>query len=179
MENLSRKLEGELILDLEDEEALEGEEDGQLKLLGKIISDRPVNFVAVKGFIYKLWSPLKGMKIVDMVNNIWMFTFNCSMDKTKVVENNPWSFMGHLIALAEWDPDLTPEEVEFNNMDIWVQIHGLQMGYMKKEKAESTAAVVGKVSGTYEPGDNSQCGKFMRVRVRFSLQKPLVKGVYL
>lgn len=39
MENLTKKLEGELFLDLEDEESSEREEDGHLNLLGKLISD--------------------------------------------------------------------------------------------------------------------------------------------
>lgn len=89
MEDLSRKLEGELLLDLEDEETPEEESNAHLKLLGKLISDRPVSYVAVKGTIRRLWNPSKGMDIVDMVNTMLLFKFKCNLDKRKVVDNSP------------------------------------------------------------------------------------------
>lgn len=96
MNDLSRNLEGELILGLNEDKSPSLEDDGHRKLLGMLISDR----VVMKGNIQRMWNPAKGMKIVDMVNNIMMFKFNYNMEKMKIVKNRPWSFMRHLIALV-------------------------------------------------------------------------------
>ncbi|KAK7837673.1 csc1-like protein [Quercus suber] len=63
-------------------------------LVGKLQADRNINKNAVKAIILKVWRTSKGVQIVDLKENIFLFKFACEGDKRRILELGPWNIEG-------------------------------------------------------------------------------------
>ena len=60
-----------------------------LGLVGKILVNRAINKNVVKAILLKAWSTAKGVQIVDVNNNIYLFKFAVEGDRKRVIELEP------------------------------------------------------------------------------------------
>ena len=65
-----------------------------LGLVGKILVNKAKNKNAVKAIPLKAWSIAKGVQIVDVSNNIYLFKFAAEGDRKRVIELEPWNIEG-------------------------------------------------------------------------------------
>ena len=65
-----------------------------LGLVGKILVNKAINKNAVKATLLKAWSTAKGVQIVDVSNNIYLFKFAAEGDRKRVIELGPWNIDG-------------------------------------------------------------------------------------
>ena len=75
------------------------EELFNIGLVGKLLADRNINKNAVKAIILKVWRTSKGVQIVDLKENIFVFKFACEGDKKRILEQGPWNMKGFLLSL--------------------------------------------------------------------------------
>lgn len=81
--------------------------------MGKVITDKPIKFEAFKSTVSTMWNPSKGLEIKEFMDNVMFFMFHHELDLKRVLGNSPWSFMGQLIVLKQWEPEESPEEVHY------------------------------------------------------------------
>ena len=62
-----------------------------LGLVGKILVNKAKSKNAVKAILLKAWSTAKGVQIVDVSNNIYLFKFAAEGDRKRVIELGPWN----------------------------------------------------------------------------------------
>lgn len=70
------------------------------------------------------------------------------------------------------NPGMDPTKVPLFEIDFWIQIHALSVGYM----SEAVGKQLGNFFGTfmqYDLNNNSSWREFMRLRVRLDVRKPL------
>ncbi|KAE8800157.1 LRR receptor-like serine/threonine-protein kinase FLS2 [Hordeum vulgare] len=88
-------------------------------------------------------------------------------------------FEKDLVVVEDYDPGKRPEDYAFNEVPIWVRIFSLPLGMMNVDAAE----VIGNIIGSYvEPdvgGNGEAMGRFMRVKIRMNIDKPIMRGVML
>ena len=150
------------------------------RLVGKLLADRSVNKNVVRAIILKAWRNSRGVKIIDLKENIFLFKFASEGDRRRILELGPWNIKGYPLILKQWNQNQTAEDVDFSSLHIWVQIHGLPIEYMSKENAKEIGALVGKVVEVDFTGDGKVCiSQFLRVKVEFEVAKPLKSGFYL
>ena len=71
-------------------------------LVGKLLANRNINKNAVKAIILKVWRTSKGVQIVDLKENIFLFKFACEGDKKRILELGPWNIEGFPLILKQW-----------------------------------------------------------------------------
>jgi hypothetical protein len=61
-------------------------------------------------------------------------------------------------------------------VDFWVQLHNLPVFSMKRKVAIAIGSYIGKVLPSPTQEEEAGNGKYMRVRVRVDITKPLCRG---
>nr|POE83537.1 hypothetical protein CFP56_48269 [Quercus suber] len=151
-----------------------------LGLVGKILADKVINKNAVKAILLKAWSTAKGVQIVDLSDNIYLFKFAAEGDRKRVIELGPWNIEGFPLILKPWDQKLQVRDIDFSFIQLWVQVHNLPIEYMSKENAENIGALLGKVLEVDFTSDGLVClSRFLRVKVEFEVSKSLKSGFFL
>ena len=149
-------------------------------LVGKLLADKSINKNAVKAIILKAWRTSRGLQIVDLRENIFLFKFACEGDKRRIVELGPWNIEGFPLILKQWNQNMVVEDLDFSSLPIWIQIHNLPIEYMSKENAVEIGSLVGEVVDVDFTGDGEVCMcKFLRVKVEVKVDDPLRSGFYL
>lgn len=100
---------------------LEDEDSGEVQntertLIGKVMSDRPLNKGAVKGILFKAWGNPKGLNVADVGINLFMFTFDEVEDARSVISKGPWYVMNKIVSIQQWNPSMTLQEIDFSKV---------------------------------------------------------------
>ncbi|XP_072081213.1 uncharacterized protein [Arachis hypogaea] len=114
-----------------------------------------------------------------MGTNTYLFNFKNEEDAMKSYEEGPWRVDGHMLSLQWWRPELSFEEVSYNSLAIWIQVHALPLEKLNKNIAEKIGASLGKVLEVEDPYvDGNLLRKFLRVRVEVNALEPLKTGFW-
>lgn len=168
-------------LSIEDEEEggiVLGREEVQEKkttfvLIGKFLTEKNINLQAMQNVMASIWRPKEGVEIHDIGAYRYSFVFYHVMDLRKVLEGGPWSFEQNMLIYKQQKEGEDPQEMELNEMEIWVQIHDIPKGFLSETVLKNVGMYIGKyvksdpasLDGTWKP--------YVRIRVILDIQKPL------
>ncbi|XP_050211413.1 uncharacterized protein LOC126661603 [Mercurialis annua] len=163
--------------DLNAEAKSVGEQKVALSLFGKILSTKTINrdgIISTLNFIWRTKEPLV-MEVVG--NNIFVVHFQLMEDRRRILCGGPWKFQDHLIVLEIPVGLGNYRESSFDKVSFWVQIHNLPLMCLNKEAGKSLGSQIGEVEEV-DPGASGDClGKYIRVRVKVNIKKPLRRGL--
>lgn len=146
-------------------------------LVGKIISEKALNRKTVRGMIIKSWGNPRGMYIVNLSTNTYLFNFSEPATPRRIMAEAPWNILGSLLCLHRWTPEFTVHEIDFTYSPFWIQIHGVPLDGISKENARRIASKVGEVEEVEDPFMGYKLARgFMRARVNVDITKSLITG---
>lgn len=162
----------ELVLDIESEETIT--EFSEFCLVGRFLTDRHVNFNAMKHRLASIWRPGKGICIKEINSHLFLFQFFHILDLKRVMDGGPWSFDNHLLLLHHLKRGEVPTSLPLFHAQFWIQIHDLPVGFM----SESVGRQLGNFIGTFKEYDlnNNSDGlwkNYMRIQVSLDVQVSL------
>lgn len=64
--------------------------------------------------------------------NFYMFQFYHELDVKRVISGSSWSFNRKTLIVNRIQEGENPRCVQLNSIDLWVQIHDFQPGFMSK-----------------------------------------------
>lgn len=144
-----------------------------LCLVGRFLTEKNINVRAMKTKLADLWKPAMGINIKDLKPGLFLFQFYHKEDMNWVVSSGPWTFDGALLVLNYIKSGEEPSRVPLFEVDFWIQIHDLPVGYM----SEAVGKQLGNFFGSflqYDSKNNSSIWReFMRLRIRIDIRKPL------
>ncbi|TXG71535.1 hypothetical protein EZV62_000114 [Acer yangbiense] len=140
-----------------------------VSLVGKILSKK----VAFMRVIDRIWHVKESVVIKSLSGNVFSFMFKDMEDRSKVLSGAPWSFDNDLLVLEEPDGKGSIEEIEFSWCDFWVQIFQVPLLCNTREIGCFLGEMIGKVVEVDGDLAGDSVGKFLRVRVRIDITKPL------
>ncbi|KAH7843900.1 hypothetical protein Vadar_022074 [Vaccinium darrowii] len=145
-------------------------------LVGKVLTNKSVNSVALKDTLKKVWGVKNEVNIIDVENNMFLFRFSSEAQMQRVITEGPWSFDNQLVVMKKWEPGMRADNVQFHHADFWIQLWGLPFEYISGEIATIVGRRIGEVVDVDEKSIKEDRGKFVRVRVRICIDKPLKRG---
>lgn len=149
-------------------------------LIGKVLTDKPINKNALKIVIPKAWNAQSEIQMTDMGINGLLFTFPDEDKARKVLEDGPWSVMGSILSLQPWEPQKSVFEVKFNLIPFWVQIHGLPLDVMNVKNVSKIASLIGEILLVENPlVEGKLLRTFFRVKVLVNTSLPLSTGFWV
>ncbi|XP_057791346.1 uncharacterized protein LOC131008489 [Salvia miltiorrhiza] len=158
---------------LEDEITGDSSVSADLCLVGRFITDQPVNFNLMRSRLASIWRPGKGVFMKDIGEGRFIFQFFHEVDLKRVFEGGPWSFGNLPLILHHLRRGEFPLKVPLDTLPFWVQIHDLPAGYL----TEGIGKLLGKFIGTFLEYDSTNSTgvwrQYMRVRVGVRVDEPL------
>ncbi|KAG5546512.1 hypothetical protein RHGRI_018629 [Rhododendron griersonianum] len=149
-------------------------------LLGRIVSDKPLNKIAISNILRKAWNTKAEFSITPWSNNTTLFRFNDEEDRRSILRDAPWSVMGNLLVLKPLPEGVVASEMDFNSSPFWVQIHGLPVEKMTRVNAEIIGKRFARLLGIEAISDGLLLQRsFLRVRVEVNISQPLPKGFWM
>ncbi|KAK9999217.1 hypothetical protein SO802_018820 [Lithocarpus litseifolius] len=113
------------------------------------------------------------LKIVDVGDGQFQFKFALESQLKWVIHNGPWSFENHHLVLRRWERGMTARTVTFNSIPLWVQVWGLPFDLISKEATRDIGGGLGTVVEIDNKAFSSEQARFVWVRVKIPLDKPL------
>ncbi|KAH7838452.1 hypothetical protein Vadar_026558 [Vaccinium darrowii] len=148
----------------------------RFSFLGKLLTAKRYNVQAMKESLRRAWGMPTSLRIVEVDANLYHFMFASEDQFNKVINGGPWNFDNHLLVLRAWEPGLVSKGITFNSVECWVQIWGLPVGFISSIIGETIGNKIGEVLAVDNKAIAADRGKFIRIRVRLSLDKPLKRG---
>ncbi|KAF4350690.1 hypothetical protein G4B88_015414 [Cannabis sativa] len=151
----------------------------ELCIVGRFLTARAIDYDVMRHMMASLWQPGKGMYVKQLESNRFLFQFYHEIDLNRVIEGSPWTFNRIQFIFSKLKPTDDPRTVPLNNLDIWVQVHGLQYGF----KSENVLRRAGNYIGTFVESDPKNFRgiwrDYMRVRVTLNVTVPLKRRMKL
>lgn len=148
--------------------------------VGRILTDKIINRSVVKDMLEKAWGRPSGLLITDLGPNLYLFQLPNKEEAMRVLKGAPWLVLGQLLSIQPWTPEKSINEVNFDLVPFWVQLHDVQLEAMNANNAARIAATAGLIEEVENPFVNSQLLRsFLRVRVLVNTKAPLTSGVWV
>nr|POE69952.1 hypothetical protein CFP56_57753 [Quercus suber] len=139
-------------------------------LAAKFFSRRSVNVDSVARTFRPLWRSSGNFHANDAKNNHVVFTFELEEDVEKVLMGEPWSFDRHLVAFTRYDGSVPVQDLHFDRVSFWVQIHRLPFSHLTEEIAFCLGETIGPVEKTRDVTE-LRGGTFMRSKGSLALEE--------
>lgn len=127
----------------------------------------------------RIRNPLAKVSFEELANNLILAKFTSQEDLTSILDVGHWSYLGSLVLSKVWVPGLDLKHLEFNKVDLWLQIHNLPIEMVKSNLALEFAGHAGKVIKEFHFKGPSAKRIYARFRVEVSLNEPLCPEFYM
>lgn len=87
-------------------------------LVGKFLTDFPIDFQAMQHKMASLWRPGRRVYVKALESNRFILQFYHEVDIRRVVEGSPWTFGRFQLVFARLKPGDDPRVVLINRLDI-------------------------------------------------------------
>uniref|UniRef100_A0A199UAI0 DUF4283 domain-containing protein n=1 Tax=Manihot esculenta TaxID=3983 RepID=A0A199UAI0_MANES len=148
-------------------------ENSTFTLIGKLLTDRQINFNDLKATISNLWRLGEGVFFKELELKLYWIQFFNHIDLQYIIDGGPWSFSNHLLVTHLLQLGEIPMEVSLSSALFWIQIHNLPSGYM----TSLTVQLLGHFMSRYVNYDTTVVGgswrSSMLVRVAIDARLPL------
>lgn len=144
-----------------------------LTLVGQFVTEKTIKFNVMRDTMASTWRPGKGVNIMEVSMNLYLFQFFHEVDMNRILDDGPWSFEQSLLVLKKLPPHTSPFNIQMKTADFWVQAHNLPMNFFTSKVSE----IIGNTLGEFIMADkkNFEGGwkSFLRVRARIDITMPL------
>ncbi|KAL5834913.1 hypothetical protein ACOSQ4_014410 [Xanthoceras sorbifolium] len=120
-----------------------------------------------------IWKLRQDVDIEVIEDNIFVFSFACSMDRRRALAGGPWCFDHALLVLEESIGTGELTKMRFDRVMFWIQIHNTLILCMNKETCFFLGCLIGEVVEVDSSMTGKCFGTYLRVRVWVDLTKAL------
>jgi hypothetical protein len=143
---------------------------------GKLLVDQFVGKDVVRRTLIRGWRPSGRLSFKVLGDNLFLLDFENEGDKCRVLEGRPWLFEDNLFSVENFDGLSTLSEIDFEKAIFWVQMFNLLLACMSKEVGFQIGTTMGVAEEVDTDVDGVEWGKYLRVRIKLDLTKPLARG---
>lgn len=122
------------------------ESSKNITIAAKFLTKRSLNTEAVIRTFNPIWRSKNGFKVRNVGNHTMLFIFDNEEEVEKILEGEPWSFDKHLVMIKRYDYSIPVQDLVFEHVTMWVQVHDIPTKYLSREVAEKLCEAARKVS---------------------------------
>jgi hypothetical protein len=149
---------------------------GRVCILGKLIVDLMISKETLQYTLMRWRKPVENHSFKILGENLFLIDFESSRDKKRVLKGCPWVFEGSLFLIKDFDGCTPPSNFTFDRATFWVQMINLPLVCMGRDIGRKIGMSVGEVEAVDIDVEGISWGKFLLVKIRLDLTKPLPRG---
>ena len=111
--------------------------------MGRFLTNRPINFVAMKNTLASIWRSVKGVYVKDLSPSLFLFQFFHEMDVERVLKGGPWTFNQHFLIIKRLEIGDNPTQMQLFHGEFWIQVHELPCGFMSEKVCKEIGNYIG------------------------------------
>lgn len=149
-------------------------EDFNRWLVGRFLTNRKVNFMAMQDTLSSIWRPVKGV-FMEETNwpNTFLFKFFHDLDMQRVLKDGPWTFNQQVLLVKQLNMDEQLKDVKLSELYIWVQVYDVPIGFNSEHVLKSIGNYVGRYMESNPKNLQGMCRSYLRIRVAIDILRPL------
>ncbi|XP_024035663.1 uncharacterized protein LOC112096450 [Citrus clementina] len=140
-----------------------------VKLLG-----RNIGYKTLCTRLHALWRTTMTYSVIDLENNYFLIRFRSAGDAVDALTKGPWIIMGHYLTVQPWSPSFDFTKTVLDQVTVWIRLPGLAVHLYNQKVLQKLGQMVGTVIKIDSNTASSTRGRFARLAVSVSLDKPLV-----
>jgi hypothetical protein len=147
-------------------------------IVGKVLSPMAIHMNMVRSAMKPAWGNPVGLKfraIGEKGYNMFVAEFAVEVNMDRAMAGTPWMVGGRAVILLQYDEHLSASEIIFDQMEIWVRIPNLSLGWMNQQRGSRTMSLIGQVVKMDVDSDGKANCAFLHARVAIEITKPCGK----
>ncbi|KAJ8765838.1 hypothetical protein K2173_015792 [Erythroxylum novogranatense] len=154
-------------------------DDAQLCLVGRFLTDKAINFHAMRHTLASVWQPLMGMQVREVKTGLYVFQFFHAVDVHRILDMRPCTFDNHLLILDRFGVSSSPFAVPLYHVPFWIQVHGLPSGFRSARVLQDIGNKIGQFLELDPTNFERSWNSYLRMRVSWDVRRPLREGFKL
>jgi len=152
-------------------------------VIGKMLAPNSLQLQTIMAAMRPAWGNPRGLMARMVGDNLFIAEFESEADKNRILDGSPWyigrqSVGRQVVILQDFNYDISPTDVSFDELAIWVNILNLPLGLRDEKWGFELAGKIGKKVLKVDVDEQKRAvGKDLRARVIISLKEPLPRGV--
>ncbi|XP_074352886.1 uncharacterized protein At4g02000-like [Apium graveolens] len=143
-------------------------------LVGRFLTNRKVNFMAMQDTLASIWRPVKGVFMEETDQpNIFLFKFFHDLDMQRVLNDGPWTFNQQVLLIKRLNVDEQLKDIKLSELYIWVQIYDVPLGFKSEYVLKSIGNYVGRFLESDSKNFERMGRNYLRIMVAIDVMKPL------
>ena len=148
--------------------------------IDKIVSKKVLNRTGVMAILRGMWPIEMASCISEVGVNVYGISFKFESFLSRATEEGPWSVMRCCFIVKKWSMRGLVEEVDFSEVEFWVQIYNLPMDLMTQRNAEVIGRKLGRLVKVDDQKIVEGVGRsFLRIRLGIKVDEALMEGFWL
>ncbi|KAM1777717.1 hypothetical protein ACFX11_044340 [Malus domestica] len=152
----------------------------QYSMVAEVLTTKEVKGDVFIDCFTSLWRGREGVSIRDIGDRRFLARFAGLRDLQRVLDaDQPWSYKNDLVMVADRTEKGLNRWTLLTLGVFWVQMHNVPVLSMTQAVAESIGGLIGTVRMVDKTGRRDCIGRFLRVKVRFNVREPLMRGTFV
>lgn len=131
-------------------------------LVGRFLTSRKVNFMAMQDTLASIWRPVKAVFMEETNRtNIFLFKFFHDLDLQRVLNDGPWTFNQQVLIIKKLNMNEQLKDVNLSELYIWVQVHDVPIGFNSEHVMKSIGNYVGRFLESDPRNHQGMCRNYL------------------
>ena len=118
-------------------------------VIGKVLAPNSLQLQTIMAAMRPAWGNPKRLMARMVGDNLFIAEFESEMDKKRILDGSPWyigrqSVGRQVVILQDFNYDISPTDVSFDELAIWVNILNLPLGLRDEKWGFELAGKIGK-----------------------------------
>ncbi|KAJ4848710.1 hypothetical protein Tsubulata_033732 [Turnera subulata] len=92
-------------------------------LVGRVIALKPTQCYLLNSLAPRIWGLKHALEVKEVGKNTFLFSFQKSEERNRVLKGGQWIFLGSLLIVKEWNSLVPMQELELNKAVFWVHVN--------------------------------------------------------
>ena len=139
------------------------------------VIEKMVGYQVMSTRLLSLWKPSGRMDCVDFGKRFFLIRLSAKEDYGRALKDGPWFVSGHYLSMRNWEANFNPAKANVAMIAAWVHLPNLPIEYYEPSVLRDFGKAIGLVLRIDMHIATKTRGKFARLCIQISYDRPLIK----